>query len=181
MDTWSKSGQRSSPEFPNWNKKKAVPFWWQWCKNKYHPRVWRKLGWTHTGNMQCRAAEANDEKALATSEFLISAIFKNFYLFIWLGCCCCSGFSVAGVSRGLLSRCGTQASHCGAFPCYGAWAQAFRIQEFQLTGSVVTAPGPRALAQLLWHTGTVAPRHVASFQSRDWTLVSCTGRRILYH
>ena len=104
------------------------------------------------------------------------------FLFIYLaGLLLLFRLSLAGVSGGLLSGCGTQASHCGAFPCYGAWAQAFRIQEFRLAGSVVIAPGPRALAQLLWHTGTVAPRHVASFQPRDWTLVSCTGRRILYH
>ena len=36
-------------------------------------------------------------------------------------------------------------------------------------------------AQCLLHTGLVAPQHVGSSQTRDWTLVSCIGRRVLYH
>ena len=36
-------------------------------------------------------------------------------------------------------------------------------------------------AQLLWHTGLVAPRHVRSSQTRAGTHVPCIGRRILNH
>ena len=35
--------------------------------------------------------------------------------------------------------------------------------------------------QYLWHTGLLAARHVGSSQTRDWTCVSSSGRRILYH
>ena len=41
--------------------------------------------------------------------------------------------------------------------------------------------GSRLWAQWLWYTGLVAPLHVGSSWTRDWTHVSCTGRRILYH
>ena len=39
----------------------------------------------------------------------------------------------------------------------------------------------RAQVQQLWCTGLVAPWRVASFQSRNQTHVSCTGRHFLYH
>ena len=53
------------------------------------------------------------------------------------------------------SRWGAQASHCSGFSCCGA--------------------------QELWHTGLAALQHVESSQTRDWTHVPCTGRRMLYH
>ena len=37
------------------------------------------------------------------------------------------------------------------------------------------------MGRQLWHTGSVAPRHVGSSWIRDWTCVPCIGRRILYH
>ena len=65
--------------------------------------------------------------------------------------------------------CGVWASRCGGFSCcrartLGAWA------------SVAAAPGPRAQAQKLWHTGLVGPQHVGSSQIRDGTCVSCIGK-----
>ena len=36
-------------------------------------------------------------------------------------------------------------------------------------------------AQLLWLMGLVAPRHVESSQTRNWTHVPCIGRQILIH
>ena len=39
-----------------------------------------------------------------------------------LGFCCCTGLSLAVASRGPLSSCGKQASHCGGFSCCGAQA-----------------------------------------------------------
>ena len=41
--------------------------------------------------------------------------------------------------------------------------------------------GSRAQAQQSWSIGLVAPQHVGSSQIKNWTLVSCTGRWILYH
>ena len=40
--------------------------------------------------------------------------------------------------------------------------------------------GSRAQTQQL-RLGSVAPRHVGSSRTRDWTRVSCIGRQILYH
>ena len=36
-------------------------------------------------------------------------------------------------------------------------------------------------AQQLWHMGLVAPRHVGSSWTRDWTRGPCIGRQILNH
>jgi len=73
--------------------------------------------------------------------------------------------------RGLLSRCGVWASHCGdcsrcgakalghvGFTSCGTWAQCL-----QLLGS-------GAQAQQWWYTLLVAPRHVGSCCSRDRTV-----------
>ena len=52
-----------------------------------------------------------------------SFIIKIFYSFIF-GCAgsplLCTAFSSCG-EWGLLSSCGTRASHCGGFSCHGAW------------------------------------------------------------
>ena len=58
---------------------------------------------------------------------------------------------------GLFSNCGMWASYCCCFSCC------------------------RVRAQSLWHTGLVAPRHVGSSQTRDWTGVPCVARWILNH
>ena len=63
--------------------------------------------------------------------------------------------------------CSARASHCGGFSCCGAWALGFRICSTQ--------------AQLLWPLGSVALRHVESFQTRDWTCVPCIDRWIPIH
>ena len=42
-------------------------------------------------------------------------------------------------------------------------------------------PGSGGQAQQLWSAGSVPPVHMGSSQIRDRTLVSCIGRRILYH
>ena len=46
------------------------------------------------------------------------------------------------------------------------------------------SPVSRAEAQEFWHLGCtvlVPPWHVGSSQIRDWTLVPCVGRHVLYH
>ena len=58
-------------------------------------------------------------------------------------------------SQGLLSSCGSQASHCAGFSCCGAWA-----------------PG---------HAGLLTPWHVGSSWTGDQTHVPCISRWILNH
>ena len=65
---------------------------------------------------------------------------------------CCSAPPLRWLGSALT---GSQASHCDSCSCSGAPA-------------------------LGW-SGFVVPWHVGSSQIRDWTCVSCTGRRILYH
>ena len=59
---------------------------------------------------------------------------------------------------------------CGLFPSCGERAY-----------SRVAAPGLQSTGSIVVVHGWVAPRHVGSSQIRDWTHVSCTGRRILHH
>ena len=76
-----------------------------------------------------------------------------------LGLCCCTrAFSSA--KKGLLSRCGVQASCCGGFSCseHRLWVRR---------------------AQWLWCAGLVALRHVGSSQTRGQTRVPCIGRWML--
>ena len=72
-----------------------------------------------------------------------------FYLFIF-GCVSSSllcGLFSSCSKQGLLCSCGTQASHCGGFSCFGAWALGhsdFRscdtwAQQLQLLGSKAQA------------------------------------------
>ena len=63
---------------------------------------------------------------------------------------------------GLLTSCGAQVSQCSGFSCCGAQALEGRLQE-------------------LWRTGSVAPKHVESSQTRDRTYVPCISRQILNH
>ena len=82
-----------------------------------------------------------------------------FYFLAALGLRCCMW---------AFSSCGSWASRCSGCSC-GAWV-----------------PGPsgfsscRTWAQLLWFTSLVAPRHVGSSWTRDWTSVSCIAKRIVY-
>ena len=71
------------------------------------------------------------------------------------------GLSLVVVSGWLLSSCGLWASHCG--------------------GSSCAAVGRTVWVQELWRTGLAALRYVGSSGARNWTCVSCIGRRILNH
>lgn len=66
------------------------------------------------------------------------------------------------------------ASRCSGFPCC-------KSQAPEHPGSVAAALGSSAQAQQLRHMGLIALLHVRSFQTRDCTCVSCTGRQSLYH
>ena len=81
---------------------------------------------------------------------------KLFYLSIhfWLG-----GVFVAA---GFLQLQWASAVHRSGFSHCGAWALNHRLQQ-------------------LWHMRLAAPRYTGSFQTRDWTRVSCFGRQITYH
>ena len=72
----------------------------------------------------------------------------------------------------VFSSCSAQISHFGGFSCCVARA-------LERTGSERQVLGSGAQAQYLWRTGLVAPRHLGSSQTRDWTCVSCIGRWIL--
>ena len=66
-------------------------------------------------------------------------------------------------------------------------AVAYPVAEHRLLGLRASVAAARGLsswgvqAQQLWPTGSAAPWHVGSFQTRDGTCVSCIGRQILYH
>ena len=62
------------------------------------------------------------------------------------------------------------ASHCGGFSCC-------RMQTLGCVGFSCHS----TQAQQLQHTDLVAPQHVESSQTRDWTHVPCIGRRIRDH
>ena len=75
-----------------------------------------------------------------------------------LGLRCCKGFSLVVASQGY-----------SWWRCPGLSLQ--RLRLLQSAGFSRCAP----------HTGLVAPRHVVSSRTGDWTRVSCIGRRIVYH
>ena len=68
-------------------------------------------------------------------------------------------FSSCG-EQGLLSSCGVWASHCGDFILQSTGSRGCRLQY-------------------LWHVDLVAPQHVESYWTWDWTRVPCIGRRFL--
>ena len=75
-----------------------------------------------------------------------------------LGLCCCAwAFSSCSELEPLSS--GAWASHCHGFSRCRAQTQ----------------------DRWLWHMGLVAPWHIESSQTRDWTCVPCIGRWILNH
>ena len=119
-------------------------------------------------------------------------LFKNIYfMYLFLAGlslhCFIQAFSSCR-KQGLPSWCGTLASRCSdssccraqvlgrsAFSSCDVWAQ-----WLQLPGSRDGLRSWGAQAQELGFTGSVAPRHVGSFQTREQTHVSCIGRQILY-
>ena len=62
-----------------------------------------------------------------------------------------------------------RASHCSGFSYCGPGAQHLCL------------PSSRTQAPQLWGTGLAALGHVGSFQIRDRTRASCTGRQALHH
>ena len=96
------------------------------------------------------------------------------------------GFAGSLLLGGLLSGCSElgatvflmhTASQCGGFSC-----GANTLEELQLVGAAVLwLPGPRAQAQYLWFTVSVALWQVGSSWTGDRTRVCCIGRQIIHH
>ena len=107
-----------------------------------------------------------------------SASFKKRIILFIFGCAGSSlllGVFSCCDEQGLLSSCSAGASHCGGFSCC-------RVQALGHMGfSRLQFLASRAQVQCSWYTGFVAPQHMESSLTRDWTLVSCFGRQILNH
>ena len=58
------------------------------------------------------------------------------------------------------------------------WAAVYRVAQSRTRLKRLSR---RAQGQQLWRMGLVAPRHVGSSRTRDWTHVSCISSWILYH
>ena len=89
-----------------------------------------------------------------------------------LGLCCFAQAVSSCNKQGLvfvavLGLLGGTVSQCGGFSCCRGQAPGAR------------ASVGAARTQLLWHTGSVALRHVGSSQTRDRTHVPCLGKWIL--
>ena len=104
-------------------------------------------------------------------------LFLNFYFFLifWLlwVFTATSGLSLVEASRVYsLATCSTPASHSGSLSCGRAQAVGFSsCSSWALEHRLNCG---RCM-------GSVAPRHVESSQTRDWTCVPCLGRQIPIH
>ena len=93
------------------------------------------------------------------SFYLYTVLFKYLFLAV-LGLHCWAQTFSGGNEWGLLSGRGAKASRCGGLSLlWGPDSRVHRLHE-------------------LWCTGLVAPWHVGSSRTRNWTHVSCTARRI---
>ena len=102
-------------------------------------------------------------KEIAWLYLFISNIYLFIYLFLaLLGLRFCARALSSWWQAGATLHRGARASHHRGLPCCGAQA-------------------PDAQAQQLWLTGSAAPRHAGSSQTRARTRVPCTGRQILNH
>ena len=101
---------------------------------------------------------------MTIARILRGGFFKFLFIYLSLAtpglCCCAWAFSSCG-GQGLLSSCGTRASHCGGFSCCRAQAQGHRLQP--------------------WRTCFIAPWQKESSQTRDQTCVPHIDKRILIH
>ena len=82
----------------------------------------------------------------------------------------------------LLSSCGAQASHYGAFSwCWVLTPGSAGFSGCGLRAQQLCFPDSGAEAQELWLTPASRSQHVGCSWTGDWTHVSCTGRWILIH
>ena len=96
---------------------------------------------------------------------MLKYFFLMIYLFLaTLGLHCCMWAFTSCGGWELLCSCGAQVSHC-------------RARALECTGFSCCS----SRAQWLWHECLVAPKHVESSRTRDWTHVPCIGRWILNH
>ena len=110
--------------------------------------------------------------------------FEYKFLFIYLFFPCAGSLLLLGFFSGcsrLPCSCRVQASHCDGCSHCGAQVGfgVFGLISCHMWTHYLKFPGSRAQAQQLWHAGFVTWGRVGSSWIRDWTHVSCTGRRTL--
>ena len=116
--------------------------------------------------------------------FILSFFFNFYFIF---GCVGSSLLHMGFIQLwrvGATLHCGVHASHCSGFFCcraraLSAWASVVVAQGLSSCGSQAQQCG--TLAQQLWLTGLVAPRHVGSSRTGAQTCVPHIGRQILNH
>ena len=112
--------------------------------------------------------------------FMMGTLKKNNFIYLWLYWLLLLGIPL--LWWGGATRCGARASHCGGFS--GRWARVLGCGGFRSChawAQWLWFAGFGAQVQQLWHTSSVAPWHVGSSWIKDWTHVSCIGRRTLDH
>ena len=102
---------------------------------------------------------------LQVLEIRTSVSFYYYYWLHWVFVVACRLTLVVGSGSYSLVCLWWVGTHCGSF-CRGAQALGHELSSCE---------------GLLRHTGLVAPQHVESSWTRDWTRVPCIGRRTLYH
>ena len=101
--------------------------------------------------------------------------FKLFLFGVALGPLCWVQAFFSCREWGLLSSCGALASRRGGFSLQITGSRTCWLQSLQQMGSRANGP------QKLWFVGLVVLWHMGSSQTRDWTRVPGTGRKILNH
>ena len=103
----------------------------------------------------------------------LNHIFKIYFIYTYFWLCwifvAARGLSLVAASEGYSSL------QCVGFSL--PWLLLLRSTSSRRAG--FSSCGTQA--QMLWHTGLVAPQRVGSSQTRDRTHVPCIGRRILNH
>ena len=126
-----------------------------------------KIPWTEEpGRLQSMGSQRLRHDWATSRHFIYVHIYDFVSAFIF-------GRAGSSFCTRAFSSCGTQASHCGDFSCE---AQALGHQGFGRCGSWALET-----SSTVARMGLAAPQHMGSSQLRDWTCVSCLGRRILIH
>ena len=105
--------------------------------------------------------------------------FFNFFIFGCIGSLLLHAGFLQLWRVGATPCCSARASHCGGFSC--CRARALGVRASVVVARMLSSCGAVSRAQQLWLTGSVAPWHVGSSQTRARNCVPCIGRRILNH
>ena len=110
---------------------------------------------------------------------MIFVFFKFIFIYLFLaalGLCCCMRLSLVAASTGYSSL-----QYAGFSLRWLLLLWSMGSGHVGKTQHVLCLAGSRAQAQLLWHTGLVAPRHVGSSRTRAQSHIPCIDRWILNH